>query len=308
MRGQRHEAVALVLDLFEVFFGDQRLQILIEDFAFLVGEILEALERFVQFFFRRQIDAELVQAGLERVAPRELAEREAVVAPADRFGAHDLVGFAVFQHAILMNAGFVRKSVGADDRLVRLHRIAGDAGDQFGRRHDLRGVDAGVAFEEILPRAHRHHHFFERSIAGALAESVDSAFDLARAIGDGSQRIGDRKAEIVMAMHRPHRLIGIRNALAQIADQAAELLRHRVADGIRHVDGRRPRFDHLFEDAAQKIEIRTAGVFGRKLDIVGVFARPFDRAHSLVDHLRRLHAQFLFHVDRAGRDEGVNAR
>ena len=50
----------------------------------------------------------------------------------------------MLDHAILMDAGLVRKRIRADDRLVGLHRIAGDAGHQFGGRHDLRGVDARI--------------------------------------------------------------------------------------------------------------------------------------------------------------------
>ena len=87
-------------------------------------------------------DAELLQARLEGAAPGELAQREAVRAPAHVGGLHDLVGLAVLEHAVLVDAGFVREGVGADDRLVGLHRIAGDRGDELARRHDLRRVDA----------------------------------------------------------------------------------------------------------------------------------------------------------------------
>ena len=65
--------------------------------------------------------------------------------PADGLGAHDLVGFAMLQHAVLVDAGLVRERIGADDRLVGLHRIAGDARNEFRCRHDLRRVDARVA-------------------------------------------------------------------------------------------------------------------------------------------------------------------
>ena len=46
--------VVLVLDVLEVLFGDQRLQILVEDLALLVGELLEARERGVERLFRRR--------------------------------------------------------------------------------------------------------------------------------------------------------------------------------------------------------------------------------------------------------------
>ena len=43
---------------------------------------------------------------------------------ADVLRPHDLVGARVLQHAVLVDAGFVRERVAADDRLVRLHRLA----------------------------------------------------------------------------------------------------------------------------------------------------------------------------------------
>ena len=86
-------------------------------------------------------------------------------------------------------------------------------------------------------------------------------------------------------MHRPHSLVGIGNAFTQRFDQAAELLGQRVANGIRHVDRRRARLDHLLDNAAQKINIRAASVFRRKLNVVGVVSCPRHRAHRLIDYL-----------------------
>ena len=60
---------------------------------------------------------------------------------------------------------------------------------------------------------HRHDDLFERRIAGALAEPVDGAFDLARAADDAGERIGDREAKIVVAMHREDRLVDVRHAV-----------------------------------------------------------------------------------------------
>ena len=132
----------MLADLRDRFFADQGLQVLVENFVLLVGQILEAREGGVERFFAVQHDAQFLQARAEGIAAGEFAQHQLVRAPAHVLGAHDFVGLAVLEHAVLMDAGFVRESIGADDGLVRLHRIAGDAGDQFGSRHDLRGVDA----------------------------------------------------------------------------------------------------------------------------------------------------------------------
>jgi hypothetical protein len=61
------------------------------------------------------------------------------------------------------------------------------------------------------------------------------------------------------------------------------------------------------EYAHQEIDVGAHRIFGRKLDIVRVLACPADRLDGLLDHLIGRHAQLLLHVDRAGRDEGVDA-
>ncbi len=57
-----------------------------------------------------------------------LAEDEVRAADADVPGPHDFVGGRVLQHAVLVNPGFMRECVLADDRLVARHVHAGDAG------------------------------------------------------------------------------------------------------------------------------------------------------------------------------------
>ena len=69
------------------------------------------------------------------------AEHERRLRHADVFRLHDFVCAAVFEHAVLMDARFVRECVAADDRLVRLHLLAGYAAQQLARRKQLGCVD-----------------------------------------------------------------------------------------------------------------------------------------------------------------------
>ena len=82
---------------------------------------------------RFQRDAQFLQPLLERVAARQLAEHDLVGAPAHVFGAHDLVGVARLQHAVLVDARRVRERVRADHRLVRLHDETGDLRDELAK-------------------------------------------------------------------------------------------------------------------------------------------------------------------------------
>src|SRR5207249_4189013 len=115
-------------------------------------------------------------------APRQFA------AAADIFGAHDLVGFPVSNDAMLMDAGFVRERIVADDGFVALDYHAGHVTYQPAGRIKLRGVDAGmIAGKGVLARAKRHDDFFQRSVAGTFADAVDGALDLPGAVLDGRQ-------------------------------------------------------------------------------------------------------------------------
>ena len=184
---------------------------------------------------------------------------------------------------------------------------AGDAGHELRRGDDLRRIDARRAREHILARAHGHDDFLERRIAGALAEAIDRAFDLPRAVHHRRQRVRDGETEIVVAMDGPHGAIGIRNPLAQRFDQRAELPRHRVADGVGNVDRRRTRGDRRLQQPAQEVGLGAPRILRRELDVVRVFARPADCLDRLLEHLVGRHPQLHLHVDRRARDERVDA-
>jgi hypothetical protein len=122
------------------------------------------------------------------------------------------------------------------------------------------------------------------------------------------KRIGNRHAQVVVAMHRPYRAIGVRNALPQGADELPVQLGHRVADGVGNVDGRGPFVDHRLQHPAQEVKFGTVAVLGRELDVRTQVSCKADRQAGLLVDLFGRHAQLLLHVQRTGCDEGVDAR
>ena len=304
---QRHQLDPLVAGL-NAGVGYQCLQILVVDLVLLVGQFLEAGKGFVQLGFGVELHAQFLQARAKGIAPGMLAQHHAVGGQAHVFGTHDLVGLAMLEHAVLMNAGLVGEGIGADDGLVGLHRKAGNARHQPRAVHDPGGVEViHGAGKNVAPGFHRHHHFLQRGIAGPLAQTIDGAFHLARAIHHRGQRVGRGQAEIVVAMHREHGLVRIGNALAQVVNQGAELGGDVVAHGIGNVHRGRPGLDHRLQHPAQETQIRTPGILRRELHVVGILARLFHRTHRLFQHLLRAHAQLALHMNRRGGDEGVNA-
>jgi hypothetical protein len=55
-----------------------------------------------------------------------------------------------------------------------------------------------------------------------------------------------------MAVHAPDRLVGVRDALAQIAQKVTVKFGHRVADGVRDIDRRGAFAYRSLEDATRK--------------------------------------------------------
>src|SRR5205814_3061466 len=119
-----------------------------------------------------------------------------------------------------------------------------------------------VAGKYVLPRAHGHHDFLEGRIPGPLAQAVYRALHLPRSVHHRGEGIGHGESEIVMTVHRPDRLVGVRYSLAQASNERPKLVRHRVSDGIWSVHGPRPLPHHGPEYAAQKSELGAPRVFG----------------------------------------------
>ena len=100
--------------------GDDRLEVGLGDLDLAVGQLLEADERLVQRV-ALHVQAHLLQRVGERVAAGVLAQHDLRGFLADGRRVDDLVGLAVVEHAVLVDAGLVRERVAADDRLVVLH-------------------------------------------------------------------------------------------------------------------------------------------------------------------------------------------
>ena len=135
-------------------------------------------------------------------------------------GTHDLVGLALLQESVHVDSRAVRKRVAADHGLVGRNRDAEHVGHQAAGAVELARFDAGVHAEVIAARAEGHDDFLERGVAGPLADAVDGAFHLARAVLHAGQRIGHRQAQIVVAVDADGRPADVGHVLADRPDQA----------------------------------------------------------------------------------------
>src|SRR5690606_13483473 len=117
-------------------------------------------------------------------------DNHGMLAPTDRFGAHDLIGCPVFQQAVLVDSRFVGEGVAADNRFVWLNGDPGNFGQQPAGGNDLGGIDADCIWQGVAAGAERHDDFFQGGIAGPFTNAVDRALDLPRTRLNGGDTVG----------------------------------------------------------------------------------------------------------------------
>ena len=284
--------------------GDDRAQPRRVDDPDPVRDQLELLEHRVKIG-PRQVEPQGRRLGDDRRAPAMLAQHDAVGGEADVGRVHDFIGFAVGEEAVLVDAAFMGEGVDPDDRLVARRRGVGHFAQDAAGLEQLGGVDVGGDPEQVGAGLERHHHFLERAIAGAFADAVDRAFDLPRPAAHRRQRIGDRHAEVVVAMGRQYRPVR-RDFTRQERKQVENLLGRGVADRVGHVERRRPGIVRRAQRRQQIIALGADRVFGRKFDVVGKFARQPDGDVDPFENLVLAHLELGLAVERAGGDEHVD--
>ncbi len=282
----------------------QGLDVAIKEFLLAVGERLEFLEHAVEFKFI-ELEAQLAHPVAKRVAAAVLAEHQIAVGQADILRTHDLVGHAVLQHAVLVYAGLVREGVLADHRLVARDGLAGDARDQAAHRIEAVGLDSGLQIEKLRARGQRHDHLFQRAVAGALADAIDRAFNLAHPGDHRGQAVGHRHAQIVVAVDRQAHLVDAAHVLAQVPEQFAKFIRYRVADRVGNVDRCGARIDRGLDHARQEIQFGARGVLGGEFHIIAILAGDLHGLHRAAHDFILRHVQLVFAMDRAGGQKNV---
>src|SRR5207249_909270 len=104
---------------------------------------------------------------------------------------------------------------------------------------------------------------------------VDGAFDLAGAVLDAGEGVGDSQAQIVVAMGGEDDVFGADGGELpdQVGEDFAVAVGRGVADGVREIDCGGAGFDSGVDDFFQEIQLGAAGVFGGEFDVGGVFQR-----------------------------------
>ena len=192
---------------------------------------------------RVEREAQILAALGQRVAAAVLAQHQlAFPGTPTAVRVDDLVGGPLFQIAILVDAGFVRERVLADDGLVGLRAESDDRGQH------LAGGERCSVTMRVSNGSRSRRVFIAMTTSSSAALPARSPMPLmvhsiCRAPRlHGRQRIRHRQAQIVVAVHADDG--GIAQRLHHPADHRAVFLRHREPDGIRQVHRARARGDH----------------------------------------------------------------
>ena len=128
---------------------------------------------------------------------------------------------------------------------------------------------------------------FEGGVAGALADAVDGALDLARAALNAGEGVGDGHAEVVVAVGGEDDVVDAGDACSDHAEDGGVLVGRGVADGVGDVDGGGSGLDGDGDHLDEEVGVGAGGVFGGELDVVGEGAGEADGFGGLVEGLAR---------------------
>ena len=123
----RGQYVTAVVDGFDLALTllDHRLQILVEDFLLLVGNLQKTLVDGLELLICKRV-AQLGEAMAQCRVTRARRKDNLGTGGSHVFGVDNLVGITRLEHAVLMDARAVGKGVGAHDGFVGLHVNAGN--------------------------------------------------------------------------------------------------------------------------------------------------------------------------------------
>ena len=138
----------------------------------------------------------------ERMPSRMFPQNQFGLGHTHIFRAHDFVGTALLQHAVLMNPSLMGKGILADNRFVSLNRNTSHMADQPAGRIEPTRLNSGLQAEIIVPGSQCHHNFFQRPVTRTLPNSVNRAFNLPSTLLHSGQTVGHSQAQIVMTVNR----------------------------------------------------------------------------------------------------------
>ncbi len=161
----------------------------------------------------------------------------------------------------------------------------------------MRGLDVGGQVIERFSRMQRHHHLFQRGVAGAFADAVDADLDLPRARYHARQCVRGCQAQIVVTMGRPNHAVAAGGALNQVAHHRGVFIWGEITNGIGDIQRGRASLNRDAQRMFEKFHVAAAGIFGGELYVVAVLFGIADHLTNTVEDLFAGHTELVLQVD-----------
>src|SRR5580658_10400810 len=220
---------------------------------------------------------------------------------------NDLVRQRILDDAVLVDARFVGEGVGAYDRFVGRDLRAGDFGEHAAGGEQVLEIDIRGYAEAFLAYGQRYDYFFQRSVAGPLADSVDGAFDLADAGAHRGQGVSNRHTEVVVTVSAQRDSLRIAEVFADAGEHRAVFFGHGIANRVGEIQRGGSRVDRYAANLAQEVDVRAAGVFGGEFHFADVLAAKANHRADRFQTLLARHVELDLEVQVGGGEENVQA-
>mmetsp|Transcript_29725 Transcript_29725/g.55594 ORF Transcript_29725/g.55594 Transcript_29725/m.55594 type:complete len:282 (-) Transcript_29725:834-1679(-) len=149
----------------------------------LVSSGLESLEGCLDYILRQSVVTKLLEALLEGVFSRVLAQNQSGLESNAGRG-HNFVRGSMLQNAILVDASLMCECIRPHNGLVWLDGHASNGSDHSAGSRDLRRVHQRLDRKDLWARVESHNDLLEGGVTGSFADAVDGYFHLARAAHD----------------------------------------------------------------------------------------------------------------------------
>ena len=153
-----------------------------------------------------------------------------------------------------------------------------------------------------------HDDLLERGVAGALAQAIDGALDLAGAVLHALEGKGGGHAQVVVGVDRDDDVLDADDVVRQALDAGAEGLGQAVAGGVGDVDHGGAGVDGGLDHADEEVLVGAAGVLGVELDVLDVLLCVGHAVAGALDALLLGDVELVAQVRGANAQAGVDAR
>ena len=187
------------------------------------------------------------------------------------------------------------KSITTYNSFIRLNRHIHKTRYHTARRINFLSINISLNMNVIMA-FNNHCHFFQRSIAGTLTNTIDCHFYLTRSVQDSINSISCRHTQVIMAMSRNNCFINTIHMIYQIFNFRTIFFGQTISCSIRNIHYRSTGLDHRFNYACQILIISSSCIFCIELHIIYKTTGIFHGCYRTFYNFFTSRIEFIFNM------------